>query len=147
MTLLRSRISGNTKNFLLTIPNLAERWHFYTLNTLKKVQIPFSGCSWNLGVSHGSIVEHFKQQRVTFITVKDIWKYTNFLLMIPSLVERWYFYTLNALKKVQISISCYFGTLRFTHGSIVEHFKQQWVTLLRSGISENIQIFFWRYQI
>ena len=82
-----------------------------------------------------------------FVTVRDIWKYTNFLLKIPSLAKRWNFYILNTLKKVQILILGHFGNLSFSHGSIVEHFKQQRVTLLRSRMSGNTQIFFCRFQV
>jgi len=46
-------------------------------------------------------------------------------MMIPCLGERWNFDTLNTLKKVQILISRSVGNLIFSHGSIVEHFKQK----------------------
>ena len=41
----------------------------------------------------------------------------------------------------------YFGNMSFSHGSIVEHVKQQRGTLLRTRISGYTQIFFLRFQV
>jgi len=134
-------------NLLMKIPSLAERWHFDALNTIKKVEIPISWSFGNFNFTHGSIVEHFKQQRVTLLQSKISTKYTNLLMTIPSLVERWHFDAINTIKKVEIPISWSFGNFNFTHGYIVEHFKQERVTLLQSKISRNILICLWRLQV
>ena len=75
-------------NLLMMIPYLGERRHFHTLNTLTKVQILISKCFGNLTFSHGSIVVHFKQESVNFVTINDITNHTNLILSIPSLGER-----------------------------------------------------------
>jgi len=68
-------------------------------------------------------------------------------MTIPSLGERHHFDGLNTIKKVQIPISWCFGNFGFSHGSIVEHFKQEWVTLLQSKMSRNILICLGRFQV
>jgi len=69
-------------------PTLAERWHFDTLNTHKKIQILILGCFWTLSFSYGSIVEHLKQEIDNIVTIKDISKITNLLITIPTIAER-----------------------------------------------------------
>ena len=68
-------------------------------------------------------------------------------MTIPGLVERQHFDPLNTIKKVEIPILWSFGNFNFTHGSIVEHSKQQRVTLLQSNISQNIIIYIWQFQV
>ena len=68
--------------------------------------------------------------------MKDISKYTNLLMTIPSLWEKRYFDPLNTIKKVDIPISWSLGNFCFTHESIVEPFKQERVTLLQWKISK-----------
>jgi len=82
-----------------------------------------------------------------FVTKNDISKYTNLLMTIPSLGERWHFDELNTIEKVQIPISWSFGNFSFSHWSILEHFKQEWVTLLQSKISWIILICLWWFQV
>ena len=77
-------ISKNT-NLMMTIPNLGEGRHFYTLYTLKKVQILISGSFEILGLSHESIVEHFKQESDNFDSINDISKNTSLMMTIPNL--------------------------------------------------------------
>ena len=84
----------------MTILSLGERWHFDALNTTKKVEIPISWSFGNFNFTHGSIVEHFKQEKSHFVTIKDISKYNNLLMTITSLGKRRHFYTLNTFKKV-----------------------------------------------
>ena len=100
-------------DFLTTIPTLGERWHFDTLNTYKKVQILISGCFLNLSFSHGSIVEHFKQEIDNFVMIKDISMNTDLLLTIPTLAERRHFDTQNTHKKSTNSDSDMFSKLEF----------------------------------
>ena len=57
-------------------------------------------------------------------------------MTIPSLGERRHFDALNTIKKVEIPILRSFGNFYFTHVSIVEHVKQERVTLLQSKISQ-----------
>ena len=66
-------------NLLMMIPCLGERRHFQTLNTLSKVRILISECFGNLSFSLGSIVEHFKQESVNFVTINVVSKCANFL--------------------------------------------------------------------
>ena len=54
----------------MTILSLGERWHFDALNTIKKVEIPISWSFGNFNFTHGSIVGHFKQERVTCLQSK-----------------------------------------------------------------------------
>jgi len=42
---------------------------------------------------------------IHFVSIKDISKYTNLVMTIPSLGERWHLDALNSNKKVQIPIS------------------------------------------
>ena len=51
-----------------------------------------------------------------FVTIKDISKYTNLIMTIPSLGERRHFDALNTNKKVKIPISWNFGNFSFGHG-------------------------------
>ena len=117
-------ISKNS-NLLMTIPTIGETQHLDTLKTQKKFQILILGCFQNLRFSHGSIVEHFKLEIDNFVTIKDISKNTNFLIIIPILIERWHFDKLNTHKKVQILILGYFQNLSSSHWSIVEHIKKE----------------------
>ena len=118
-------VISRSANLLKTIPCLGEIQHFLTLNTLSKVPILTSECFGNLSFSHGSIVEHFKQESDNFVTINVISKCANLLITIPCLGERRHFHTLNTLTKVRILISKYFGNLNFSNGSIVEHFRQE----------------------
>jgi len=112
-------------NLLITFRCLGERWQVHTLNTLTNVRILISKCFENLNFSHWTIVGHFRQESDNFVTINGIPNYTNLLLQIPSLGERWHFDVLNTLKKVQILISNAFWNMSFTHASIVQHFKQE----------------------
>jgi len=128
---LFATIKGISKytNLLMTIRSVGERWHFNVLNTNKKVQ--------------NSDFVRFRelQTRMShFATIKDILKYTNLHMTIPNLGERWHFEALTKINKVQIPISWSFGNFCFSHWSIVEHFKQDWVTMLQLKISRNILI-------
>ena len=84
---------------------------------------------------------------IHFVSIKDISKYTNLVLTIPSLGERWHFDPLISKMKVQFLISWSFVNFSFSHWSIFEHFKQVWDTLLQSKISRNKLICFWRFHI
>ena len=110
---------------MMTIPNLSERRHFDTLNTLKTVQILLSRSFEKLSFMHGSTVEHFKVESCNFDSINDIFKGTNSMTTIPNLGERRHFDTLYTLKKVQILISGSFEFLSFSHESILEHFEQE----------------------
>jgi len=134
-------------NELMKIPILGERRLFETLNTLKKVKILISGRFWNFSFSHGCLVEHFKQERDDFVTINDTSKYTDWLMHITILGERWLFDRWNTLKKVQILISRRFWNLSFGHGCLVEHFeKEKETTLLQLMICQSILISLWRFQ-
>ena len=87
----------------------------YNKYTLKSPNFDF-GMFWKLeSFSHGSIVEHFKQDSDNFVTINVISKCANLLITIPCLGER-HFHTLNTLTKVRILISKCFGNLTFSHG-------------------------------
>ena len=58
----------------MTIPSLGERRHFDGLNTTKKLEIPILRCFGNFSFCHGSIVENFKQERVT-LNKKELFCY------------------------------------------------------------------------
>ena len=131
----------------MTIPSLGKRWHFDTLNTFMKSLNSDSVMSWKLQFYPWVHSWTLQRRKSHFVTIKDISKYTNLLMTIPSPVERRHFDALNAIKKVKIPISWSFGNFNFTHGSIVEHFKQERVTLLQSKISRNILIWLWRFQV
>ena len=110
---------------MMTIPNLSERRHFDTLNTLKTVQILLSRSFEKLSFMHGSTVEHFKVESCNFDSINDIFKGTNSMTTISNLGERRHFDTLYTLKKVQILISGSFDKLSFRHASIVENLKHK----------------------
>ena len=75
--------------------------------------------------SHGSIVQHLKQERDNFVTINVISSCANLLKAIPCLGEIRHFHTLNTLSKVRLLIPECFGNLSFSLGSIVEHFRQE----------------------
>ena len=62
---------------LISIASLGERWHFDTLNTLKKVQILISRCVGNFSFTKMSIIEYFKHERDNFVIINDFSKCTN----------------------------------------------------------------------
>ena len=72
----------------MTIPSQGERRHFDTLNTVKKVQILISKYFANTSISHASIVEHNKIERINFHRMIDIPKYSNFLMTTLNLGKR-----------------------------------------------------------
>ena len=51
-----------------------------------------------MSFSHGSIVQHFKQERDNFVTIIVISRCANLLKTIPCLGEIRHFHTLNTLK-------------------------------------------------
>ena len=75
-------------NLLLTIPNLGERRHFDTLDTLEKIKILISKSLGNLSFSHRGIVEEFNEERDKFVTINDISNFTNSIITVPNLGER-----------------------------------------------------------
>ena len=78
-----------------------------------------------MSFSHGSIVQHFKQERANFVRINVISKCANLLMTIPCLGETRHFHSINTLSKVRILISECLGNLSFSLGSIVEHFRQE----------------------
>ena len=109
----------------MTSQSLGEKWHFDALNTLTKVRILISKCFGNLSFSHGSIVEHLKQESDNFVTIDDLTNHTNLILSIPSLGERRHFDALNTIRNFIFLRSKGFWNMTFSHGSIVQHFKQE----------------------
>ena len=90
----------NYTNLLLSIPFLGERLHFDALNTHKNFQVLRSKGFSNMSFSHGSIVQHFKQERDNFFTINVISRCSNLLKTIPCVGEIRHFHMLNTLKKV-----------------------------------------------
>ena len=87
-------------NLMTTISNLGERRDFDPHYTPKKVQIMILGSFQMLSSSHGSLVEHFKQERDHIDSINDIFKYTNLTMTFPNLGERRLFDALYTHKKV-----------------------------------------------
>ena len=83
----------------MTIPSLGEGRHFDALNTIKKLEIPILWSFGNFSFTHGSIVEHFKQESVTLLQSK-ISRNMYVLMMIPRVGKRRHFDTLNTFMKV-----------------------------------------------
>ena len=107
----------------MTILNLYERRHLYTLNALMKIQVWISDRFENLSFSRGFVVQNFNEESDNFVIINDISKWTTLLRMIPNLRIRRHFDTRNTFKKFQILNSGCLEKLSFVHGSIVELYK------------------------